>query len=89
MAIPNQMAIPDRELIKAFSNRKAAIFVGAGLSVGAGLPNWSSLMEPLKKEIEDCPDDLSPLDIAQCFCNQYKIRFLAQRLAEQLDKPEI
>lgn len=44
------MNIPD-ELVVAIAGSNAVLFVGAGLSVGAGLPSWGQLIEPLADRI--------------------------------------
>lgn len=38
------------ELIDAFRENRAAVFVGAGASVAAGLPNWDDLIVQLARE---------------------------------------
>ena len=40
----------------------AALFVGAGLSLDAGLPGWADLLNPLRSEC-DVPDELSDLPL--------------------------
>ena len=40
------------KIYKAINNNSFGIYVGAGLSVGAGLPNWKTLLEDLIKMIE-------------------------------------
>lgn len=42
----NKKNIP-QELIESFNKRRCAIFVGAGLSIAAGLPSWRMLIEEL------------------------------------------
>ena len=42
-------SIPD-ELKKAFTNNQCAVFIGAGLSVGAGYPTWDKLLLNLIKQ---------------------------------------
>jgi NAD-dependent SIR2 family protein deacetylase/tetratricopeptide (TPR) repeat protein len=75
------------ELIEAFAHRRATVFVGAGASVAAKLPNWRQLLEPLRAEVEDCPDDnFSALDVAQYFINEHKDRRLAEVLRQLLEK---
>jgi len=34
---------------------RCTLFVGAGLSMGAGLPSWQRLIETLREELR-CPD---------------------------------
>lgn len=59
-------AVDRLELINTFGEAvlegNAALFVGAGLSLDAGLPNWSDLLEPLRKECE-VPDELEDLPL--------------------------
>jgi hypothetical protein len=43
--------LPD-ELVQAIAGGNAVLFVGAGLSRGAGLPGWTELLEPLLDEID-------------------------------------
>lgn len=57
------------EVASAIVREKAVLFVGAGLSVGAGLPSWRELASELATEI-DCPTTLSPPDIAQYYENE-------------------
>jgi hypothetical protein len=40
------MDIP-HELVQAIAEGSAVLFVGAGLSQGAGLPGWAALLAPL------------------------------------------
>jgi hypothetical protein len=40
-----QVPSPPPKLIEAIKERKCALFVGAGLSQGAGLPGWRNLLE--------------------------------------------
>lgn len=44
--------IPD-EIFQNFKNKKACFFVGAGLSIPAGFPSWSELLDKLIKVLED------------------------------------
>lgn len=66
------------ELIEKFAEGRGVLFVGAGLSMGAGLKGWGELMKPLRDDIRaarvaagrpvnepDELDDLSPLALAQ------------------------
>jgi tetratricopeptide (TPR) repeat protein len=74
-------AIP-RELVDAFKSGNASIFIGAGISMGAGLPNWAGLLKPLIDEIQDCPPESTLLDIAQ----YYAIFHGRARLIEQIER---
>jgi tetratricopeptide (TPR) repeat protein len=56
-----------RALVKKLSNGNCAIFVGAGLSIPAGLPSWTGLMRTLRGDVEGCPEFCSPTDIAEYY----------------------
>ena len=65
------MDIP-KALVQALIRGDVVLFVGAGLSIGAGLPGWSKLLTPLADEIDlpaDRRDDL--LQVAQDYVNAY------------------
>jgi LuxR family glucitol operon transcriptional activator len=74
------------ELIDQFSRGNGSIFVGAGVSVGAGLPNWASLVKSLADDIEDCPD-CSFLDIAQYYAIVRSRMTLVEHLRRALVTP--
>jgi hypothetical protein len=74
-----------QELITAFATGNAGLFIGAGLSTGAGLPGWDTLMQELVQEIEGCPERASYLDIAQYYALAYGRPRLVARLRRQLD----
>ena len=57
------MDVP-RELVEQFARGNGVIFVGAGLSQGAGVPGWSELLTPLAASI-GVPPGTDPLKIAQ------------------------
>ncbi|MCL4519169.1 MAG: SIR2 family protein, partial [Thaumarchaeota archaeon] len=42
--------IPD-ELLESFQRGDVILFVGAGLSIGAGLPGWVDLVKPLARSV--------------------------------------
>lgn len=50
-----QAALPQR-LVEAFRQRRAAVFVGAGASVPAGMPSWQTLVGRLAEEISIEPE---------------------------------
>lgn len=78
-----------RQLIDAFRDRRAVIFLGAGVSRSAGLPSWQNLAADLAKDL-DFPADLeegsfstdSLLKIPQYYENKFGRRALQQRLEE-------
>jgi hypothetical protein len=83
------MSIPN-ELVEQFSRENnGAIFVGAGLSIGAGLPGWGDLMQRLSSELDDCPANASYLDLAQYYVIQFGKNRLISRLREELETVDI
>lgn len=38
-------------LVSAMNNDKLIVFVGAGVSIGSGLPSWNALIDPLREEL--------------------------------------
>jgi len=79
------MSIP-RELVEQFAQGNGAIFVGAGLAMGAGLPGWRDLAKSFASELEDVSfEDSIFQDIAQYYENEYKRNRLITRLRDELD----
>lgn len=78
------------ELITAFESREVILFVGAGLSLGAGLPSWYDLIEKLANRIEAKipPPEWTTgellIDIAQDYVNQRDLINLVLFLQEEL-----
>jgi hypothetical protein len=69
------------ELVRALRDGTAVLFVGAGLSSGAGLPGWDQLIGRLRAELGvAAAAEVDHLDLAQW----YRERFGKQRLAELL-----
>ena len=64
------MEIP-HELVNAIVRGDAVLFIGAGLSIDAGLPGWNELLEPLANSIS-LPMALraDPLKVAQYYQNK-------------------
>jgi WD40 repeat protein len=78
------MSIPT-ELVEQFARGNGVVFVGAGLSQGAGLPGWSDLIRELAAELDGCPPDADPREIAQYYDNEHGRNRLVQRLRDRLD----
>jgi tetratricopeptide (TPR) repeat protein len=74
----------DPDLVKSFVLGEAAIFIGAGLSYGAGLPTWETLIRPLEREIDGCPANLSLPDVAQFYETQHTRTALTRAVAASL-----
>jgi len=79
------MEIP-LELVEQFARGNGVIFVGAGLSQGAGLPGWSELLASLADSI-DLPPHLRTdlLKVAQYYENQCGRQALVNHIIEQTD----
>lgn len=64
----------DKELLikkysEALEEGRAAIFAGAGLSVGAGFPNWSGLLKGIASELDVNINSINQVDLAQYYVN--------------------
>ncbi|MCP4896778.1 MAG: HAD-IA family hydrolase [bacterium] len=68
------------ELVRAFADHDGVLFVGAGLSKAAGLPQWSELISELEGDLSGSPEVTSFLDIAQ----YYEVEFGRMRLVSTL-----
>lgn len=74
----------DRRLIEAFAHQRVVVFLGAGVSIGAGHPSWNQLVSVLASELGIEPDVgssmFSPrllLGIPQYYENMFGKRDLA------------
>lgn len=69
-----------KELAKnAFKNGNITLFLGAGVSVGAGLPQWKSLLQELLKDENQSPlkeSDYAAIDVAAYNSNIIAARYL-------------
>jgi WD40 repeat protein len=79
------MEIP-HELVNAIVRGDAVLFIGAGLSIDAGLPGWNELLEPLANSIS-LPMALrtDPLKVAQYYQNKRGRNALLNHISEQTD----
>lgn len=60
------MDVPS-ELLDQFAAGNGVIFVGAGLSRAAGMPDWAGLISSLRSQIANCPEDADFLTVALYF----------------------
>jgi hypothetical protein len=67
-------------LAKILKTKKGSIFLGAGVSAGAGLPTWNDLLERVGAS---CADPLRPEDIARIGDPRDIAALLASRLAKE------
>ncbi len=59
------------ELVEQFTRGNGVIFIGAGLSVGAGLPTWGELLTPLVARLPGSPVADAAIDKAQYYQNAF------------------
>jgi hypothetical protein len=71
------------ELIEQMGKGNVVLFLGAGLSIGAGLPGWGDLIRPLAERIGYAGDDL--LKAAQFYENRNGRHALISYLRDRLD----
>ena len=81
------MDIP-QELVKQIAEGNGLLFVGAGLSMAAGLPGWSELLAPLCERV-GCPPDTEPLLVAQHYETKYGRHALIRYIVERTQEPQI
>src|SRR5262249_7620438 len=86
-----QLSTNTDELLIGIRENRCVLFVGAGLSYGAGLPNWSGLLGELANKL-GLPDEHLPrdstgqlsidlcLDLAQWYVDRYERHNLEQRI---------
>jgi hypothetical protein len=72
-----------QELVEQLDKGNVVLFVGAGLSIGAGLSGWGALVRPLAKRIGYGGDDL--LKAAQYYENRKGRHTLISYLRDHLD----
>ncbi len=80
------------ELEQALCQGECVVFVGAGLSKGSGLPDWSDLLKQLAGElgIGSPVEQLDYLDVAQWYADDGRFgpKKLADRIRTVLGEPE-
>src|SRR5437588_9066029 len=60
-----------KEYGKALDNREAALFIGAGLSVGAGFKTWPNLLREVAKDLRlDIDKETDLVALAQYHVNE-------------------
>ncbi|WP_089796282.1 SIR2 family protein [Chryseobacterium wanjuense] len=66
----NKKFLADIQIIKnAINTNKLVIFAGAGISIDANVPSWSSLIDKIKDELDLPDDEKDYLKIAQIYFN--------------------
>lgn len=67
------------ELAVDIRNNRASIFLGAGVSTGAGLPTWTELLESIGAK---CSSPVTPADIRRIADNRDVAELLSRRLKD-------
>ena len=74
------------ELVEYFKNKQSSLLIGAGLSLGAGLPSWEKLMQLMIKRYSSLPyfqpDKI--VDYQDLIKEKSKFLMLAEDLKESL-----
>jgi hypothetical protein len=78
------MDIPS-EIVEEIAAGYGTVFVGAGLSCGAGLPAWAELIQQFAKKLDCGLDNISYIDIAQYYANEFTSHNLIVELREILE----
>jgi hypothetical protein len=68
----------------AIRHRRCVLFLGAGLSQGAGLPSWANLVAQLEKELAIAAKGRNDLDYFLDLAQWYRERFGPERLADHI-----
>lgn len=74
-----EISRPEDLAKNAFKNGNITLFLGAGVSVGAGLPQWESLLRELLKDSKQSPleeSDYAAIDVAAFNSNLITARYL-------------
>ena len=75
----------DPVLVERFAHGNGTVFVGAGISLGARLPSWAKLMEPLRNDLRnEVSAGASYLDIAELYETKHSRGVLIQYLKDRL-----
>lgn len=75
----------DPVLVERFASGNGTIFVGAGISSGSGMPLWSELMEPLRRQLGKGIDPcMSYLEVADLYETLYGRSELENHLRKML-----
>jgi CheY-like chemotaxis protein len=78
-----------RELAAALAKGELVMFVGAGLSVGAGAPSWHELVEGLRAELVPPTGETDPTVVAQFFRNQHGANALVRRIRDVVQRSSL
>jgi hypothetical protein len=81
-------AIP-QQLITLFKDKRASLFIGAGLSIAVGLPDWYGLLSELIKKVGDVvADSKEYVDECSKILNDKNFLTIAEEVREKLGQDE-
>lgn len=77
-----------RKFAEACKDDNAAVFLGAGMSIDAGLPSWKTLFSPLADElgIDIEKTSYQIYDIAQFYSNRYGKNELYKKVSAEINR---
>ena len=86
--MPFDKAKIPKELIDSFKSGKSSVYVGAGLSIKAGLPTWKNLIIDLIEEVKKLPYDTTKQveDYLKLIADPSKYLLIAQDIKDSLGK---
>src|SRR5215212_1525333 len=77
------------EIARAIRGGDAVLFVGAGLSMGAGAPSWDQLVGTLRAKLRPPTDEPAGPLVAQFFLNQYGRHRLFEEIRALLNRQDL
>lgn len=78
------------EIEKAINGNELAAFIGAGLSILAGVCDWKELLEQPAKDIGlDANKEIDLVSLAQYYCNQKSRTSINELIRERFNKVEV
>jgi len=82
--IPPEFLADFKQIYKASKANKLVIFVGAGVSMNAGIPSWYELIKQFEKELPENKNETDFLKIAQLYKLSRKHKEYIERIREIL-----
>jgi len=78
-----------KKLKEAIAANKLVIFAGAGISIDAGVPSWSTLIEEIKAEIDLPEKETDYLRIAQIYFNERQQKEFVEKVRTVLKHKKV
>lgn len=78
-----------RKYAQNILNKSAAVFIGAGVSIASGYPDWENLVEPLAEELGlDMEKENDLLKVMQYYENTFGRNEISMRILNEFQKTE-